>query len=72
MSDTNFLEKEINKKNKKNLAKPILIGLSLISISFFLLFCLTGNKNNLKPLKILSETQEKIPRRKALDQFQPL
>ncbi len=60
MSDINFIEKKILQNNKKSFTKPILIGLSLISISFFFYFCLAGNKNNFIPLKILSETKEKI------------
>ena len=60
MSDTKFLGKEIFKNGKKIFVKPILIGISLISLSFFLYLCLTTKKQNLKSLKSLSETSEQI------------
>ena len=60
MSDSKFLEKEIVQNNKKNFLKSILVGISLISISFFIYICLSIKKTNIKQLKLLSETQEKI------------
>ena len=51
MSDLELIEKEQNKK-KKYLIKPILIGVSIISITLLFCLCLTkNNKNNIKNQK---------------------
>ena len=53
MSDSNFIEKDtISQKKKNNLFKPILIGISVISISFLLFICL--NMKNNSQIKIIS------------------
>ena len=60
MSDTKFIEKEITKNKKAKIIKPILIGISLISISFICLsLVLNKNSKSISP-KILSESPEKI------------
>jgi hypothetical protein len=59
MSDIELIEREKNKK--RYLIKPILIGISIISITLLFCFCLTlNNKKNIKTPKILAETPNKI------------
>ena len=63
MSDLNFFENDTipQQKNKNNLFKPILIGISVISISLLLFICL--NVKNIPQIKtptILAEAQKKI------------
>ena len=61
MSDSNFIEKDtISQKKKNNLFKPILIGISVISISFLLFICLNmKNNSQIKTPTILAEAQKK-------------
>ena len=63
MSDLNFFENDTipQQKNKNNLFKPKLIGISVISISLLLFICL--NVKNIPQIKtpiILAEAQKKI------------
>jgi len=59
MSDIELIGREQRKKN--NILKPILMGISLISISILLYLCLTlNNKPNIKAPKIFTEAPDKI------------
>ena len=60
MSDIKFIEKEISQNKKTKLIKPILIGISIISISFIILTLVLNKNSKSKSPKILSESQEKI------------
>ena len=62
MSETKFVEKELSQKKKINLIKPVLIGLSIISITLLCLFIIFNNnsKQKQKSPKILAENPNKI------------
>ena len=59
MSDIELIGREQKKKN--NILKPILMGISIISISILLYLCLTlDNKPNVRAPKIFAEAPNKI------------
>ena len=60
MSDAKFIEKEISQKQKINLIKPVLIGLSIISITLLCLCIGFNNNSNPKSPKVLAESPNKI------------
>lgn len=60
MSDTKFISNEISQKKKNYLIKPILIGITIFTISCLILCLNLNNTTKSRPPKILSETPNKI------------
>ena len=58
MSESNLIDEGIKNKKNINFRKPILIGISIITISLFIYLCLNlnNNKSQLKSPQILTET----------------